>query len=499
MKNLFIIIVMSIIVSGCGHSLSKADLSDANIEKVIAAGNFTEAEKLIKTKIATEELTPAQVWDLNFKIEVMDRIRKDFNKDDSTIFAQLQKYYPEVTREDMAKWEEKLILESMIIDGEKKYYKYSARNVFRIDEEAEQLFNKTHPYSPDPLDTFVDESVTKVLKTARKTGKSIVEPEKLKIRYWISVKPDEVPAGEVVRVWMPYLRNEDIYKNIKLVATSQPDYIISPEQYAHRSIYMEKVAEAGKRTEFWYEMTFTTHHKFHDFEPQDVKPYDTQSELYKTYTAERAPHIVFSDRIKNITDSLVKGETNPYLKSVRIFDWICDHFPWASAREYSTLDNIPEYVITNDHGDCGQVALLFITMARYAGIPAKWESGWMLHPMEINLHDWVRVYYEGVGWVGVDPSFGRVILKEELEHNAPRGRVLPSADKSKLDSDYFYFYTHGMDAWRFIVNSDYSQPFYPAKIHPRSETVDFQRGEVEWRGENLYFGRWNYDMELEIL
>ncbi len=499
MKNLFIIIVMSIIVSGCGHSLSKADLSDANIEKVMAAGNFTEAEKLIKTKIATEDLTPAQVWDLNFKIEVMDRIRKDFNKDDSTIFAQLQKYYPEVTREDMAKWEEKLILESMIIDGEKKYYKYSARNVFRIDEEAEQLFNKTHPYSPDPLDTFVDESVTKVLKTARKTGKSIVEPEKLKIRYWISVKPDEVPAGEVVRVWMPYLRNEDIYKNIKLVATSQPDYIISPEQYAHRSIYMEKVAEAGKRTEFWYEMTFTTHHKFHDFEPQDVKPYDTQSELYKTYTAERAPHIVFSDRIKNITDSLVKGETNPYLKSVRIFDWICDHFPWASAREYSTLDNIPEYVITNDHGDCGQVALLFITMARYAGIPAKWESGWMLHPMEINLHDWVRVYYEGVGWVGVDPSFGRVILKEELEHNAPRGRVLPSADKSKLDSDYFYFYTHGMDAWRFIVNSDYSQPFYPAKIHPRSETVDFQRGEVEWRGENLYFGRWNYDMELEVL
>ena len=324
-------------------------------------------------------------------------------------------------------------------------------------------------------------------------------PVTMKLRYTITVPAGEVPAGEMIRVWMPYPRNNEKHKNIKLLSTSQPEYIISPETYVHRSIYMEKVAEAGKRTEFWYEMTFTTHHKFHDFEPQDVKPYDTQSELYKTYTAERAPHIVFSDRIKNITDSLVKGETNPYLKSVRIFDWICDHFPWASAREYSTLDNIPEYVITNDHGDCGQVALLFITMARYAGIPAKWESGWMLHPMEINLHDWVRVYYEGVGWVGVDPSFGRVILKEELEHNAPRGRVLPSADKSKLDSDYFYFYTHGMDAWRFIVNSDYSQPFYPAKIHPRSETVDFQRGEVEWRGENLYFGRWNYDMELEIL
>ena len=56
-----------------------------------------------------------------------------------------------------------------------------------------------------------------------------------------------------------------------------------------------------------------------------------------------------------------------------------------------------------------------------------------------------------------------------------------------------------MDAWRFIVNTDYSQPLYPAKTYPRSETVDFQRGEVEWRGGNLYFGRWNYDMELEVL
>ena len=52
---------------------------------------------------------------------------------------------------------------------------------------------------------------------------------------------------------------------------------------------------------------------------------------------------------------------------------------------------------------------------------------------------------------------------------------------------------------RFIVNTDYSQPLYPAKTYPRSETVDFQRGEVEWRGGNLYFGRWNYDMELEVL
>mgnify|MGYP000308507213 CR=1 FL=1 len=40
----------------------------------------------------------------------------------------------------------------------------------------------------------------------------------------------------------------------------------------------------------------------------------------------------------------------------------------------------------------------------------------------------------------------------------------------------------GIDSWRMIVNSDYSMPLVPEKKYPRSETVDFQRGEVEWEG-----------------
>ena len=116
-------------------------------------------------------------------------------------------------------------------------------------------------------------------------------------------------------------------------------------------------------------------------------------------------------------------------------------------------------------------------MARYAGIPAKWESGWMLHPGNKNLHDWAEAYFEGIGWVPVDQSFGRV--KGSID-----------------DPDSYYFFTKGLDAYRLIVNDGISGDFYPAKIHPRSETVDFQRGEVEWRGGNLYFGRWKYKMEV---
>lgn len=50
-----------------------------------------------------------------------------------------------------------------------------------------------------------------------------------------------------------------------------------------------------------------------------------------------------------------------------------------------------------------------------------------------------------------------------------------------------------------IVNNDYSTPLYLEKKYPRSETVDFQCGEVEWSGGNLYFNQWNYNMDIEYL
>ena len=49
-----------------------------------------------------------------------------------------------------------------------------------------------------------------------------------------------------------------------------------------------------------------------------------------------------------------------------------------------------------------------------------------------------------------------------------------------------------------IFNDAISQPFYPAKMFPRSETVDLQKGEVEWRGGNLYFDRWEWELLFEV-
>lgn len=65
--------------------------------------------------------------------------------------------------------------------------------------------------------------------------------------------------------------------------------------------------------------------------------------------------------------------------------------------------------------------------------------------------------------------------------------------------DVANFLASGVDAYRWIVNNDYSQPLYPAKIYPRSEIVDFKRCELEWKVGNLYFNQWTWELDVEYV
>ena len=453
--------------------------TDTSIKKAIAEGNYTSAEQMIKHKIAEEELTPAQLWELEAKVQTMHRTRQEFTADDTTVIAYIKNVIPDVTPQQIAHWESTGALECMTIDGEKKYFWGAARNLFRIDKEAKAHWDNKNGIAPNDLHIFMTSHIPPVMaQTKQHQIEHLSKPQKMRITYTITVKPNEVPEGETIRVWMPFPRENKKSKNINLLSTTNENYIISPNSYAHKSIYMESPAVKDSTMQFGYQLELETSDHWFNFGPDDVKPYNTESELYKKYTAQRNTHVIFTPQLKQITDSLIAGETNPYNKTIRIFDYIAENIPWASAREYATFENIPEYVLKNKHGDCGQVGLTFIAMARYAGIPAKWQSGFMLHPGQGGMHDWSEVYFEGIGWVPVDASFGFV----------------PSQDNKTR-----HFYMGGIDSHRYYVNEDYSGQFFPAKNHLRSEPVDFQRGEVEWKAENLYFGRWKWKIDVEYL
>jgi hypothetical protein len=448
----------------------------ADVNKEIEAGNYSLATSKINEILSREKLTELEAYNLNFAKDRLERIKLDFSKSKDEVTAYLKKYYPDLNDAMMDAWEKDKQLEMKVIDGKKKYFYNAGPNLFRISKEEKKQQIKTDGDKPDKLDEFVANFLPLVVNS-KDTKDNLSNPVKLRLKYTLTVNKNAVPEGEIIRCWLPYPQETHSRQaDVKLLSTSPENYLLAPKEQKQRTLYLEKKAEKDKPTEFKMEVAYTAYSEWFNLDGNKIKNYDKNSDLYKTFTKETPPHIVFSDNIKALSEKIIQGETNPYLKAKKIFKWISDNIPWASALEYSTIPSIPEYCMANKHGDCGIKSLLFITLARYNGIPAKWQSGWMLHPVEVNLHDWSEAYFEGIGWVPVDQSFG-----------------YQDSENEKIQ----YFYSNGIDSYRLIVNDDFSKPLYPAKIYPRSETVDFQRGEVEWRGGNLYFNKWKYDMGVE--
>ncbi|MCF7832045.1 MAG: transglutaminase-like domain-containing protein [Candidatus Marinimicrobia bacterium] len=467
--GIFILIFLLLaIMSGC-----------SSIDEKMEKGHFKMAKTQINNLLAGDNVPDLERIALEEKKDIMHRIELDFNKSLDDILPDIKKYYPEVTSEQLRAWGESKALEKMKINGEDRYFARSARNLFRIDKDAKAQMIKIDGEKKDELVSFLEQNLPSVIEDVKNskgvTGKSL----KIKFTYTLTVDADAVPAGEMIRCWLPFPREGNVrQQDVKLLSTNMEDYILAPNSQMQRTLYMQKPAVAGQPTIFEIAFSTTTRPQWFDLENAEIKSYDKNSEIYKTYTKERNPHLLFTPAVKALSEKIVGDEKDPYQIVKKIFNHITSNYPWAGAREYSTIENIPEYVIANNHGDCGQVTLLFMVLARYNGIPARWQSGWMLHPGNKNLHDWCEIYFEGPGWVPVDQSFGR----QEVKNPEVQG-----------------FFLGGLDTYRLIVNDDYGMQLFPAKQFLRSETVDFQRGEVEWRGGNLYFNQWDYHLELEYL
>ncbi len=467
-------IIAKIFLVGCMTATVFAQNIPEAIQKEIDKGEFTIAQQMISEYVRDNKLSDSEKKALLFESERLDRIKKDFTKDHTQIVAELRKVLPDFSFDDLSIFEKDKSLEMEFIDGEKKYFKNAAPNLFRINKEMKKQKEEKFGRSIDRLVEFKKAIVSEIIEESKTAKKKLVYEENFKITYTLTVKPNAVPEGEIVKCWLPYPKEDHPrQQRLRLISASEEKYIIAPDSVLQRTIYMERKAEKDSATKFSVEFEFTGFAEYNDIFSKGTIP--SEDIAFKEYIKERPPHIVFTDEIKTFSKKIIGAETNPLEKVKKIFTWINDNIPWASALEYSTIPNISAYCLENRHGDCGIKTLLFMTLCRYNGIPAKWQSGWMLHPVEVNLHDWCEIYIQPFGWVLVDQSFGLINSENEKEK---------------------YFYIGNTDPYHLIINDDYSQPLFPVKIFPRSETVDFQRGEVEWNGGNLYFDKWNYHLDV---
>ena len=154
-----------------------------------------------------------------------------------------------------------------------------------------------------------------------------------------------------------------------------------------------------------------------------------------------------------------------HLTAMDIARWIRDSITLAPMKEYSTIDDVPAQVLSEKKGDEGGKVLLFIKMCQDKGIQARYRSGLEPSDGKVYLREWAEVSADGKEWI---PAY-------------LGGKNIPNPDSI------------------ILINNDSNGDLFPAKTYPRSDNVDFLRGEVEWDGGNLYFPLWNSEITIEYL
>lgn len=488
-KQILAGVLMGLLLAGGGVAVTWAEERSVLAEAIELRqrGEFEKATSLLRHWLdeTTATASAEERRAAEFEIERMRRIRLDYKRSADEVFEGIRKRVPDFSREEFERLERDGHFDVQVIDGRKMFMNSSVSNIFlRVPE----LRARDRSRKPDLTYRKLYDHARRVKEAHRLTRDFLVLPQDFMVTYTLTVKANAAPAGALVRCWMPYVRMFPFQSDAYILGTDPTDYLVAPPEYPHRTIYLEKRAEKDVPTRFQVRFIYRCWARASEVDPAKVQPYRKDGPEYAYYTADRKPHLDLSNELlRKLNAEIVGGETNPYLIARRIYDWIAQNTIYQYAREYSTLDNISHYVASRRAGDCGQHGMLFIALCRMNGIPARWQSGWeSFDARGNNMHDWCEFYVEPYGWLPADPD-----MAVNLVHYAQD--VLSETEIREL-CDFMF---GSMDHFRLATNCDFGMPLYPPKEDFRSETVDFQRGEVEADGKNLYFDQWNWNMEIE--
>jgi transglutaminase-like putative cysteine protease len=470
--------------------------SDPEITKAVALyseGQFADAERLLT---ASTQDAPARD-DLR---EIMRRRRQDYIPPEA-LLAAIKKDIPDVTQAEIDRWREEGKLQHRTIDGKLMYFNRAPANLYRDDAAARHRRDTHTKQKPEPAWKLADH-LARIIAEAEKTGQTQVMPVKHHVKFSVTVDPNRPGAkkGSLVRVWLPFPQEYRQQKDVKLLDTSPKAAFLAPNAVKNpdgknepitgapqRTVYFEqRIEDPSKPMVFEETLEYVTYAYYPNLSDAAVKPLPV--DFPKEYLAERPPHIVFTPAVRKLAAEIVGDETNPLAIARKIFYWNDTHIRYAFEEEYCTIPSFSLKAIASRKGDCGIQAMTFITLCRAAGVPARWQSCWETKPSRSSMHDWAEAYIEPWGWLPFDPSYG--LMKSPDPKAAERGELHP-------DPKIRDFYIGHQDSYRLIGSLDYGAKLFPPKNSFRSEPADFQRGEVEIDGRNLYYDEWDYNMDFQ--
>lgn len=433
------------------------------IRRLICFGDFPAAGEQIDLILAKNIPLPLRNCLLVHK-EILRRLPASYTLSADEAVHLAQSTIPDFTMEELQLLEKTGRADYIWLMGEKRYFNMFFETL--IKTHADYIARAS--VSRQGVDGHDAENImAPVFREMSETGSSTW---RLRCRATIRLRPEvfEKEKGHKLRIWLPLPCLCRDQRDIRIEAVSPVPVLIAPEDAPQRTVFWEETAE--KEHPFTVEFSYTREAFYTDLytaaesgipDPYPLSPFAQDHAFFEEQDLqEQLPHIRFTPYIRMMAAELTKAACSPLEKAKRIYDFITQNVKYAFVPAYFCLEDIAENCARDLRGDCGVMALLFITLCRCAGIPAAWESGWKAAPDFCGSHDWARFFIEPYGWLYADLSFGTGGFRD---HNEARRR----------------HYFGNLDPFRMSANRAFQEALTPPTAFWRADPYDNQVGEME--------------------
>ncbi len=415
------------------------------------AGDFSGARESIGRWLE-RSVTEGMKTRLRLEMEMLDLLEEEFPYTKEEMVHLFAEQVPDFTLRDLERLDREGLAEWIFLEGEKHYICSTVSNVLRKDREIRKRAGIAEEASEE--ERYLSEAIREMKENGSIT-------KRFRLRTSVAVKEECFHSGMYLKAHLPLPACLYQVSDVTILDYSGCKVTIDPEDALCRTICFED--RPVQNHPFFVEYEYTVHAVYHDFSEEDRKRAQEMFEEDRDaalFTKEQGPHIRFTPYLRDLAREIVGDEKEPLAMAARIYDYITTKVKYSYMKEYFLIPQIPEYCAKNLRGDCGVQALLFITLCRISGIPAKWQSGLYTNPGSVGPHDWAMFYVEPYGWLFADPSFG--------------GSACHSGDEDRRK-----FYFGNLDPFRMAANHAFSMPFACRKRFRPIDPYDNQTGEIE--------------------
>ena len=426
-----------------------------DVQKEKWSGNVDEERKLIDVLLSDEKLPYAMRRRLEREKENIDVLLRCYTIPQEQALNMVREVNPSVTESEFARWRREGKMDWIYVNGKRMY--------------SDSFFGTLRKVYPQllqtPAESKKDDAVDAFIASLKDGEESRCH---IHIRQELYLEDGAVEEGKKVRLHLPLPVERDQIENLKIIEV-KPTPARLPEIGDHQpAAYFEDVARKGKV----YSVEYSLENRAVYMDPEKIDiaavRWEDMPKEAEVYLREELPHIQFTPYLRSLAEEIRGEEENPLLIARKVYDYVTTEVVYRFVRDYAGIDNISEYCAASRRGDCGVQALLFITLCRILGIPAKWQSGLDAKPNGgVGQHDWAVFYLPSVGWLYCDPSYGGAAYRNGSEKR------------------WNYFFCN-VDPYRIPHNDGFQEEFQPPKKFSRMDPYDNQSGEIEYEDHGVY-------------